>query len=135
MLEQGTNTPVGLYFAGSTTTGVMNPILDVYLALGVFVDTDTTPAIATAAELQQQARRIPVDERIKTLKTIQARYESRILSVPGVSGIGIGKATTDGDLAIMVFCDKLTDRLRNVIPTEIEGARVRLMETGAFVAH
>ena len=135
VLQQGTNTPVGLYFAGSAFSGVMNPILDVYLALGVFVDTDTLPAVSSAIELQEQAGRMTVDARIKALKAIQARHESRILSVPGVSGVGIGKAATGNDLALIVFCEKLTDRLRNLIPTEIEGTRVRLIETGTIVAH
>lgn len=38
ILEESSNTPVGLLFAGSSTSTVMNPILLVYLLLGVFVD-------------------------------------------------------------------------------------------------
>jgi hypothetical protein len=137
VLEQGTNTPVGLYFAGSSFTGVMNPILEVYLALRVFIDVDTgsETEISSVAELQQQAARIPVDARIKALKLIQARHQARLLSVHGVRGVGIGKNETGDGLALMVFCEKLTDKLRKSLPAEIEGARVRLIETGRFVAH
>jgi hypothetical protein len=135
VLEQETYTPVGLYFAGSALSGVMNPILAVYLALGVFVDADTPPPVSSAAELQQQARKMPVNARIEELKAIQARHESRLLSILGVTGVGIGKAATGDDLALIVFCEKLTDNLKSLIPTEIEGVSVHLMETGNFVAH
>jgi hypothetical protein len=135
VLEQGTNTPVGLYFAGSAFSGVMNPILDVYLALRVFVDTDSPPAMPSVAELQQQAARARVDARIQALKLIQARHEVRLLSIPGVRGVGIGSNAAGDDLALMVFCEKLTDRLRKALPTEIEGRSVRLIETGSFFAH
>ena len=68
----------------------MNPILDVYPALKVFVDTDSSSAISSVTELQQQAARIFIDARIKELKLIQSCNEARILSVPGVRGVGIG---------------------------------------------
>jgi hypothetical protein len=135
VLEQGTNTPVGLYFAGSALSGVMTPILDVYIALRVFVDTDTAPAISSVAELQQQASRFPARPRIQVLKSIQARNEARLFEVRGVRGVGIGRNKSGDDLALIVFCEKVTDRLKNALPTEIEGAAVRLVETGDFVAH
>jgi hypothetical protein len=135
VLEQGTNTPVGLYFAGSALSGVMNPILNVYLALGVFVDTDENQTISSAAALTQQLKKMPVNARVRALKAVQARHESRILSVPGVRGVGIGKAASGKGLVLMIFCEKLTDRIKALLPTEIEGTHVRLVETGAFVAH
>jgi hypothetical protein len=135
VLEQGTNTPVGLYFAGSALSGVMNPILDVYTALRVFVDTDTTAQVSSLNELRQHAEKIPVDERIRLLKQIQKRHEARLLSVPGVRGVGIGMDEARNDTVLVVFVEKLTDRLKNTIPSELEGARVRMIESGVIVAH
>jgi len=76
-----------------------------------------------------------VDDRIQALKLIQARHEARLLSVPGIRGVGIGRNEAGDGFALMVFCEKMTDRLLKLLPTEIEGTRVRLIETGNFVAH
>lgn len=135
VLEQDTNTPVGLYFAGSALSGVMNPILDVYTALRVFVDADGFEGISTLAELQQKAASMPVDARIRQLKQVQKRHEARLLSVPGVRGVGIGMDEARRDAVLVVFVEKLTDRLKNTIPSKLEGARVRLIESGVIVAH
>lgn len=135
VLEQDTNTPVGLYFAGSALSGVMNPILDVYTALRVFVDADESEEISTLAELQQKAASMPVDERIRLLKQVQKRHEARLLSVPGVRGVGIGMDEARRDAVLVVFVEKLTDRLKNTIPSKLEGTRVRLIESGVIVAH
>lgn len=135
VLEQGTNTPVGLYFAGSATSGVMNPILDVYRSLGVFVDSDTAPAVAISeTDMAKQAKALPRDPRVETLKQIQARHESAILAVSGVVGIGIGSADDGKDLELVVFCKKLTNTLRAQLPAKIEGVPVRLVESGPFEA-
>ncbi len=135
VLEQGTNAPVGLYFAGSALSGVMNPILDVYTALKVFVDTDEPVQTTSLAELHQQAAMIPVDARTELLKQIQKRHEARLLSVPGIKGIGIGMNVESKGSGFIVFVDKLTDNLKKVIPSEIEGAQVKILESGEIVAH
>lgn len=135
VLEQGTNTPVGLYFAGSAFSGVMNPILDVYLALRVFVDTDV-PAVAMSEEsLRNKAAGLPLNERIERLKKIQARNESRLFAVQGVRGVGIGMNEEGTEPALVVFGERITPALRNAIPASIEGTRVRLVESGVLVAH
>lgn len=135
VLEQDTNTPVGLYFAGSALTGVMNPILDVYLALKVFVDSDIQPVSVLENDIRRQATRLPVDKRIEALKLIQARHESRILSHRGVSGIGIGMDENSGQPILVVFCEKITQQLRDAIQSEVDEVKVRLYESGEIVAH
>jgi len=135
VLEQGTNTPVGLYFAGSFFSGIMNPILDVYRELRVFVDTDAPAEISSVAELRQQAASMPVDARIGMLKQIQQRHEAQLLSVPGVNGVGIGMDEAGNDTVLVVFYEQLTDQSRKTVPLELEGVKVRLVKSGAFVAH
>jgi hypothetical protein len=135
VLEQGTNTPVGLYFAGSSTTGIMNPILNVYLALGVFVDSEASPTISSETELHQMASRLQPDPRIEALKVVQARHEEGILSIRGVRGIGIGANAAGQKPAFIVYVEKLGDRLRSRLPTSIEGTPVRLVESGDIIAH
>lgn len=135
VLEQGSNTPVGLYFAGSAFTGVMNPILDVYLALKVFVDADEPGTVTSEEALSKQAARQKVNSRVEVLKLIQSRHESRFIRVPGVRGVGLGLDENGVEPALIVFGEKITPALRKAIPQTVEGARVRLVESGVFVAH
>jgi hypothetical protein len=135
VLQQGTNIPVGLYFAGSRFTGVMNPILNVYLALSVFVDSETPSTIASEDDLRQASSRLQADPRIEALKAVQARHEAGILSVRGIRGIGIGMDEAGQEPAFIVYAEKLGDRLRSRLPASIEGTRVRLIESGDIIAH
>lgn len=134
VLEQGTNTPVGLYFAGSATTGVMNPILNVYLALSVFVDSSTPGQITSEAQLRQAAS-LQADPRLEALKAVQARHEAGIIAVRGVRGIGIGMDKAGQEPAFIVYVEKLNDRLRSRLPASIEGTKLRLVESGDIIAH
>ena len=135
VLEQGTNTPVGLYFAGSPTSGVMSPILEVYRALWVVVDSDAPATIKSEADLLAQAEKLPVDAEIEAIKPVQDRYEASLLSVPGVVGVGIGRDETGENAVLVVFCEKLTSALQAAVPADVEGVRVRLVESGRFEAH
>jgi len=135
VLEQGTNTPVGLYFAGSALTGVMNPILEVYRALGVFVDSTAAPVAISEADIVRQAQALPKDPRVEAIKPIQARNESRILAIPGVTGIGIGLGADGKTMGLVVFGEKVTNTLRAAVPATVEGVPVRLVESGLFEAY
>jgi hypothetical protein len=134
VLETATNTPVGLYFAGSATTGVMNPILNVYLTLKVFVDSATPANIDSEKDLMALAA-LQADPRIEALKPVQARHENAILAIRGVRGIGIGLDKSGTEPAFIVYAEKLTNRLRSRLPASIEGTKVRLVESGNIVAH
>ena len=135
VLETASNTPVGLYFAGSATTGVMNPILSVYQALKVFVDSATPGQIKSEADLNQAASALLTDPRIEALKAVQARHEAGIMSVSGVRGIGIGMDAAGNEPAFIVYAEKLSDSLRGSLPASIEGTKVRLVESGDIVAY
>jgi hypothetical protein len=134
VLAQATNTPVGLYFAGSPTTGVMNPIQSVYLALGVFVDSAIPANITSEADLRRAAT-AQSDPRIEALKAVQSRHEGAIMSVPGVRGIGIGLDEAGQNSAFVIYVEKLGDGLRSKLPASIEGTKVRLIESGDIIAH
>lgn len=135
VLQLGSNTPVGLYFAGSDTTGTMTPILEVYRRLRVFVDSDMRATISSEADLLQQAAALPVDNRIELLKPIQARHEAAILAQEGVVGIGIGLDEAGAESAFVVYVETDSSRMRRAIPQDLEGVPVRLVESGPIVAH
>jgi hypothetical protein len=134
VLDSDTLTPVGLFFAGSPVNGVMNEIFWVYVSLGVFVDS-SSPAVTSRRQLHEQSRALQVDARIEKLKTIQARHEAQIMRIRGVVGIGIGLAENGQDMALVVYCEKITDQLISEVPKSIEGVPVRLVESGRFEAY
>lgn len=111
----------------------MNQIFWVYVSLGVFVDSDS-PAAISGKQLHEQSRALPVDARIEELRTIQARHEARIMRIPGVVGVGIGLAENGQDMALIVYCEKMTAAVISKVPKTIEGVSVRLIESGRFEA-
>jgi len=126
VLDSQSRVPVGLYFAGGPTSGILNQIVNVYEQLGVVVSS-AADAAAIAAPARSAA--------MLRLEEIQARHEKRILNVRGVNGIGIGRRGGDADLGFVVYAESLTDEVRRGVPDSLEGVRVRLRESGPFRAH
>jgi len=143
VLEAATHKPVGLYFAGSSTDGIMNPILSVYQALKVFVDSPAAPPAAagsnqkrasvTLDSLTAQAA-MATNPRIERLKKIQARHEKRLFGIDGVVGVGIGD-TGNGELGLVVYAKKISAKLRQRVGSKADDARIRIIESGVFKAH
>jgi hypothetical protein len=69
-----------------------------------------------------------------TIHEIRDKYESEIMAIPGVTGIGIGDHDRKPGLAIKVYVDRLTPELKTRIPGELEGYPVNTEETGEFQA-
>jgi hypothetical protein len=67
-----------------------------------------------------------------TIHEIRDKYESEIMAIPGVTGIGIGDHDRKPGLAIKVYVDRLTPELKTRIPTELEGYPVNTEKTGQF---
>jgi hypothetical protein len=57
------------------------------------------------------------------------------MRIRGVVGIGIGLAENGQDMALVVYCEKITDQLISEVPKSIEGVPVRLVESGRFEAY
>jgi len=131
VLESSTLRPVGLYFAGSALQGIMNPILQVYKSLGVFVDSDTAPPALTLQQFSASTQSIAVDPRMKQLRAIQARNQMKYLGhIAGVTGMGISR---DGQTdAFVIFAKQRTAQLLKLLPKSIEGVPVRVVESGEF---
>ena len=133
VLNRNNGVPVGLYFAGSPFFGIMNQIYWVYVSLGVFVDSDAP--VSSDRQIPEQLRAPSVDERITKLEAVQARHEGRIMSIPGVVGVGIGLAENAKDMALIVYCEKMTPEVMSKVPKSLEGVSVRLVKSGHFEAH
>lgn len=130
VLEQGTLTPVGLFFAGSATQGIMNPILHVFMALGVFTDSDTSASMI----IQSTSGGPLTPEEMQLARDVQARHEAAVMSLPEVVGMGIGTTDSGVGPAIIVYLKSMTASARNAVPQQLEGIPVRVIESGEFTA-
>ena len=60
----------------------------------------------------------------ETLK-IKKRYEEQLLSLPGVTGVGVNGS-------IILYVSKLTPKMRQFIPQTLDGVPVTVIETGTI---
>ncbi|MBI1827399.1 MAG: hypothetical protein HY287_07395 [Planctomycetes bacterium] len=141
--NDGTLNPVGLLYAGSSSTTIYNPIQDVVNALtagghtfsfvgnscgaaAASADSSVGPAVAFAT---------PAANDLQAAIQIKERNEAALLRMPGVIGVGVGAANDNPFQAvIVVYVDNTHGNGRNAIPTDVEGTNVRVIETDPFVA-
>lgn len=71
---------------------------------------------------------------LTTINEIKEKYESEIMGIPGVTGIGIGSNDRKAGLAIKVYVERKTPELKMRIPAELEGYPVIVETTGEFRA-
>jgi hypothetical protein len=66
------------------------------------------------------------------IEEIFDRHHDRLMSIPGVTGLGIGEK--DGKPALVIMVRKLTPDLKAQLPRMLEGHRVIVEESGEIVA-
>jgi len=66
------------------------------------------------------------------IEEVQAKYQDRWMSIPGVVGVGIGAVNGAPVLRIMVL--KKTEALERKLPKAVEGYSVIIVETGEIRA-
>jgi hypothetical protein len=130
--------PVGLLFAGSSSSTIANPIGEVLSKVGTalghsvsFVggtctSTPLQPSGAQAMQLLQQA----IDHAGKVLE--QNRHE--LMSKPGVLGVGLGALEDNSSVAVVVYFDK-TSSAKPQLPGHVENVPVRVIFTDPFIAY
>lgn len=64
------------------------------------------------------------ERNLEALK-IKKRYEERLLSLKGVTGIGVNGS-------VIIYVEKMTPQLRQFIPKTLDGIPVKVIETGVF---
>lgn len=136
ILDLATLTPVGLLFAGRGTLAVANPISTVYDELNVFPD--APPGSGSRSHSRETlSMEKPLepdrDPRLFRLEELQARHDDELLGIPGVQAVGIGLAENGRDLAFHVYVIRMDPAQNLVIPREIEGVPVRILETGGEI--
>lgn len=66
------------------------------------------------------------------VKNIKNRYENKLLDIDGVEGVGIGEEL--GRSVINIYVVKKTKSMVEKLPSELDGIRVKVIESGKFKA-
>jgi hypothetical protein len=64
-----------------------------------------------------------------SIEDVKRKYEAELMALPGVIGVGIGKAKS-GARVIQVLADEVTRALRDKVPPMLEGFFVELVRVG-----
>lgn len=127
--------PVGLLFAGSSTSTIGNPIGQVLSALSSSLGSSVSfvggTCSTTAAVLDNQLPQEMVDR----ATVVKERNEDRLLRKGSVIGVGVGAADDATDeVVIIVYVDQTTGKTPK-LPKTIEGLRVKVVYTDTFIAY
>jgi hypothetical protein len=129
--------PVGLLFAGSSTTTIANPIEDVVSAFpGLsFVGTSTASGCPLSGTANAAPSFGPSQAAVDHARSVKNRHKTNILGMPSVLGIGVGAADDNSsEAAVIVYVEKGRPR-PEVLPDFLDGLRVKVVTTEPFVAY
>lgn len=65
------------------------------------------------------------------IREIKSRHSAELLSLPGVSGVGVAKGKS-GNLVIALHLDTENPEREALLPKEIEGVPVEIVHSGPF---
>ena len=145
--------PVGLLFAGSSSSTIANPIGQVLVQLGAALGRTFSfgggggggSAASTSGEQGSGGRRpftpgvenlmrtLPEQASDRALNVLE-QHRAVLMSTPGIIGAGIGASgRADGEAAIIIFVNKDAGQ-RPFVPESIDGIPVNVILTDEFVA-
>lgn len=133
--------PVGLLFAGSSSSTIANPIGQVLSQLGTalgggrtvsFVGSNCTTTTSAAGRVSDQG---PSSDAVEFATQAMRGRERAIMSRAGVIGMGVGTADENtGEAVIVVYVD-ITAKASPSLPRRINGVRVKRVFTEPFIAY
>ena len=153
MVEDVDTTPqaVGLLFAGSSSVAIANPIRAVLNAFGVTMvgsgaQTGLVDRVITWAKNLFQLRESHAASAqppthvnpaaVDAVRRVKERHEARLLTIPGVVGVGVGRSEkVIGQAAIEIYVKQATTSLHRELPNSLEGVEVKIVETGEIHAY
>ena len=146
--------PVGLLFAGSSTTTIANPIGTVLAQLSTALGRTFSfgggggggGAAPTPADEVQRPGRRPFIPGIQSLmpelpqqaadrvSAVLENHRANLMFQPGVMGVGVGlSGRADGEGAIVIYVNKDAGQ-KPFLPDSIEGIPVNVILTDQFIA-
>ena len=140
ILRAGSAQPVGLLYAGSSTTTVANRIQDVSKAFGglSFVGgANHAIACPAASGATSQAATVelpgPSAEALARAEVVRQAHEAELLSDGSVQAVGLGSSEESStEPAIVVVVDQ--SRYHGGVPAFVEGVKTRVVRTDAIRA-
>lgn len=64
-----------------------------------------------------------------SIEDVKRKHEASLMKIPGVLGVGIGKAS-GGGRAIHVLVEEITHRVRETVPPMLDGFIVEVVRVG-----
>lgn len=130
IVHSGTAQPVGLLFAGSSTTTIANGIEEVLTAVGATIVGGEQHTVACSTKGKRPRTAIAGLTRAAAAKE---RHVSSLMSDPAVMGVGVGVAEEDESEAVVVIYLE-EGRMHGPIPVEVDGVRTRIIRTDTIRA-
>jgi hypothetical protein len=129
--------PVGLLFAGSSTTTIANPISDVVNAFPSlsFVGSSTASGCPISGTANPAQTLGPSQAAVGHARTVKNRHKASILGMANVLGIGVGAADDNSSEAVVIIYVETGHALPEVVPDFLDGLRVKVVTTEPFVAY
>jgi len=133
IVTSDTAQPVGLLFAGSSTTTIANPARDVANALGVtFVGGANHSVTCPAAATTQGGRGLSTVELERGTSAKEAHWQD-LFQDDAIQGVGVGEDPDNpGNAAVLIYVEE--GRAHGAIPTEIDGVKTVVVITDRFRA-
>jgi hypothetical protein len=127
--------PVGLLFAGSSTTTIANPINQVLSQVSTALGRTVSVAGTTQGpQIETLSENGPLPEDVGKAIAAKNRHERAMMLQPSVIGMGVGSADDgSGDPAVVFYVDRTTGH-PPVLPRHLDNVKVRVIHTDAFVA-
>jgi hypothetical protein len=123
--------PVALLFAGGSTSTIGSPIAAVLAEFGA---TLVGTASSSTAEASPPGDTAASRRELAAAIAIQERHQDRLMRIPGVVGVGLGRSAQTGRLVLRVFLERQTPEVQGSLPASLEGLDVETVVTGAFDA-
>lgn len=142
--------PVGLLFAGSSTSTIANPIDEVLDSLcvemaGSAIFPDPTPCASSGGGGDKPKGPPPGRGKnkggvssdslpfgLEVASEVKARHDARLLGMAGV--VGTGLTLSNGKPVIEIYVDSMDEGMGE-FSSDLEGIPTAVMETGAFTAY
>lgn len=142
LTNNSSRSPVGLLFAGSSTTTIANPIGEVLLRLGSAAGKTFSFSLPSGGgggggggNLAQATVESSLSaEEIERGSRAKAAHERRLMDDPSVLGVGVGEdESAPGRAAVVVFVRR--GSAANGLARQLDGVAVRVIETDEIVAY
>lgn len=135
VVTSDTARPVGLLFAGNSTSTTANPMLDVQTAFSgltivgggdhpVSCDPTTTVSSVSTTVGASDAR-LSVEENAR-VTAVKEKHENRLLANPAISDVSVGASADNPQEGALI----ITLRSRTSVPATIDGVRTRVVSAG-----